>query len=58
MGAHHNIRIPGEGDAYLGARDTLLAAEKELRLKAEEMVALSRILPASGSPKKDYAFTD
>ena len=50
MGTHHGKRFPGEGDAYRDARDTLLAAEKELRLKTEEVAVLRRALPAGGAP--------
>ena len=53
MGTHHGKRFPGEGDAYRDARDTLLAAEKELRLKTEEVAVLRRALPAGGAPIED-----
>ena len=58
MGTHHGKRFPGEGDAYRDARDTLLAAGKELRLKTEEVAVLRRALPAGGAPIEDYAFID
>jgi predicted dithiol-disulfide oxidoreductase (DUF899 family) len=58
MGAHHEKQFPGEDDAYRSARDTLLAAEKELRLRTEEVAALRRTLPQGGAPGEDYAFID
>jgi predicted dithiol-disulfide oxidoreductase (DUF899 family) len=58
MGTHHDKRFPGEDDDYRSARDALLSAEKELRLKTEEVAALRRKLPAGGAPKDDYAFVD
>ena len=36
----------------------MLAAEKELRLKTEEVAALRRTLPQGGAPGEDYAFID
>ncbi len=58
MGTHRDKRFPGEDDAYRGARDALLAAENELRLKTEEVAALRRTLPQGGAPGEDYAFID
>lgn len=58
MGTHHDKKFPGEDAAYRGARDALLAAEKELRLKTEEVAALRRTLPQGGTPGEDYAFID
>ena len=53
MGAHHDKQFPGENNTYRGARDALLAAEKELRLKTEEVAALRRTLPQGGAPDED-----
>ena len=43
MSTYHNHRFLNEGEDYRVARDALLAAEIELRAKAEEVAALRRI---------------
>ena len=47
---------PNESTEYRAARDALLAAEAELRAKAEAVAAMRRDLPAGGAPKTDYEF--
>lgn len=58
MGQFHEHRFPGESDAYREARDRLLAAERELRRKVEDIAALRRDLPAGGRVKEDYVFEE
>jgi len=58
MGAHHDKSFPGESSSYRVQRDTLLAAEKALRVQSEEVAALRRALPQGGAPSEDYEFTD
>jgi predicted dithiol-disulfide oxidoreductase (DUF899 family) len=53
----HSVRFPDESAAYRAARDKLLEAEGELRLKLEEVAALRRALPAGGAVPQDYSFT-
>jgi predicted dithiol-disulfide oxidoreductase (DUF899 family) len=54
----HPHRFPGETDAYRKARDELLAAERELRRRCEEVAALRRRLPPGGAVPEDYAFEE
>lgn len=54
----HHRRFPGESDAYRRARNALLAAEHELRVRIEEVAALRRALPAGGPVAEDYAFEE
>jgi predicted dithiol-disulfide oxidoreductase (DUF899 family) len=49
---------PNESQHYRNHRDKLVLAEAELRAKAEEVAALRRGLPPSGTPKEDYVFAD
>lgn len=49
---------PNETTDYRGARNALLAAEAELRAKAEEVAAMRRALPPGGVAKSDYVFQD
>ncbi len=58
MGQFHEHRFPGESDAYREARDRLLAAERELRRKVEDIAALRRSLPVGGAVKEDYVFEE
>lgn len=54
----HDDRFPNETGEYRAARDTLLAAEMELRAKVEEVAALRRTLPLGGALKEDYMLTE
>lgn len=56
MGHLHERRFPGESDAYREARDRLLAAERDLRRRTEEVAELRRALPQGGAVKEDYVF--
>ncbi len=58
--AHPNpeVRFPGETPEYRSARDTLLQAEKDLRVKIEEVAALRRTLPLGGKVREDYVFEE
>ncbi len=58
MGQFHDMRLPGEDDAYRAARDELLAAEIDLRRRVEAVAALRRGLPAGGEVKEDYVFVE
>jgi len=44
----HEMRFPGESEAYRNRRDELLAAEMALRAQMEEVAALRRALPPGG----------
>jgi predicted dithiol-disulfide oxidoreductase (DUF899 family) len=50
-------RFPGESAAYRDARDALLKAEIELKVRTEQVAALRRSLPPGGEPH-DYAFEE
>jgi predicted dithiol-disulfide oxidoreductase (DUF899 family) len=52
----HGVRFPGETARYRGARDRLLAAERELRRHLEQVAALRRKLPLAAPVAEDYAF--
>ncbi len=54
----HNKRFPGESDAYRSKRNKLLAAEKDLRQKLEDITKLRRQLPLGGKVKEDYFFDE
>ena len=58
MGQFHEHRFPGESAAYREARDRLLAAERELRRRVEDVAALRRSLPAGGKVREDYVFEE
>ncbi len=58
MGKFHDIHFPGETDTYRNARDTLLAAEMDLRKQLEEVASLRRRLPPGGKLKQDYTFEE
>lgn len=58
MGKYHSEHFPNEELGYRSARDALLAAEMELRAKAEEVAALRRELPVGGHLKDDYLLTE
>ncbi len=49
---------PNESSQYRKSRDTLLAAESQLRTAIENVAALRRQLPDGGAPQQDYAFTE
>jgi len=57
-GALHEERFPGEGRAYRAARNALLKAEMELRMKMESVAALRRKLPLGGLVPEDYEFEE
>lgn len=52
------IALPNESAEYRAARDTLLAAEADLRSRVEDVAALRRTLPKGGQIPQDYAFRD
>lgn len=52
----HAVRFPGETVSYRGARDRLLAAERELRRHLEKVAALRRKLPVDAPVAEDYVF--
>ena len=52
----HDVRFPGESDAYRSKRNELLEAEAELRAKIEQVAALRRELPLGGEVE-NYTFT-
>lgn len=54
----HDVRFPGESEAYRNARDTLLAAELDLRRQAEAVSAARRALPPGGEVPTDYVFDE
>lgn len=56
--APHNMRFPGESDAYRTARNELLTAETALRAQVEAVAALRRQLPAGGAVAEDYSFVE
>jgi predicted dithiol-disulfide oxidoreductase (DUF899 family) len=55
--AMSTTRFPGESAAYRDARDALLKAEIELKVRTEQVAALRRSLPPGGEPQ-DYAFEE
>ncbi len=52
----HVYRWPNESEAYRTARNTLLAAEIDLRRQTETVAALRRALPPGGPLTDDYVF--
>lgn len=48
--------FPGETSAYRAARNELLAAERDLRARVEEVAAKRRRLPLGGAVPEDYVF--
>jgi Bacterial protein of unknown function (DUF899) len=54
----HDVRFPGQPDAYRDARNELLRAELELRRSAEAASAQRRELPPGGEVASDYAFEE
>lgn len=58
MGALHDVRFPGESDAYRAARDRLLEAEIELRRQLTALAAARGELPLGGEVRQDYMFQE
>jgi predicted dithiol-disulfide oxidoreductase (DUF899 family) len=54
----HDVRFPGESDAYRRARDELLRAEMELRSASEAVAKQRSALPLGGSVPQDYEFQE
>lgn len=54
----HDVRFPGESDAYRRARNELLKAEVGLRRQIETVAAQRRNLPLGGVVPHDYAFEE
>jgi predicted dithiol-disulfide oxidoreductase (DUF899 family) len=54
--ALHETRFPAESDEYRRERDSLLAAEIELRRATEAVAAQRRRLPLGGEVPHDYVF--
>ncbi|MGZ6643676.1 MAG: DUF899 family protein [Solirubrobacteraceae bacterium] len=54
----HDMRFPGESDAYRRARDELLQAEIDLRRQIEAVAAQRRALPPGGEVTTDYVFDE
>ena len=55
-GAIHDVRFPGESEAYRTARNVLLEAEIALRRQTEAVAAQRRALPPGGEVPEDYLF--
>jgi predicted dithiol-disulfide oxidoreductase (DUF899 family) len=51
-------RFPGETDPYRVARDRVLAAERDLRARIEQVAAMRRELPLGGPVPEDYTFEE
>jgi predicted dithiol-disulfide oxidoreductase (DUF899 family) len=58
MRAISSVTFPNETTGYRQARETLLAAEMELRRKIEDVAALRRQLPVGGRVSEDYEFDE
>jgi len=58
MDWHSTERFPGESASYRGARNELLAAERELRQQVEQVAELRRKLPLGGELPEDYTFEE
>ena len=58
MKATSTVTFPNESERYRQARETLLAAEVELRRKIEEVAELRRQLPVGGRVAEDYEFDE
>ncbi|WP_421723061.1 DUF899 family protein [Bauldia sp.] len=54
----HQFRLPNETSDYRAARDSLLAAEIELRRQTEKVAAMRRDLPPGGPVREDYVFDE
>ncbi len=54
----HTNRFPGETPEYRAARDELLAAERDLRGRVEQVAALRRKLPLGAVVPQDYVFEE
>jgi len=54
----HTYRFPAESLQYRAARDELLAAERDLRARVEQVAAMRRKLPLGGLVPEDYAFVE
>lgn len=54
----HDMRFPGEDEAYREARDRLLTAEMDLRQRIEEVASMRRELPPGGRLAQDYRFEE
>jgi predicted dithiol-disulfide oxidoreductase (DUF899 family) len=54
--AKHEVRFPGESDAYREARNELLEEEIALRRQIEAVAAKRRTLPLGGEVPEDYVF--
>jgi len=52
------IRFPGESASYRAARGELLAAERDLRGRVEQVAELRRKLPLGGELTEDYVFEE
>ncbi len=57
-GPLHDVRFPGEPDAYRRAREDLLDAELELRKHTEAVAEQRRRLPLGGAVPCDYEFRE
>jgi predicted dithiol-disulfide oxidoreductase (DUF899 family) len=58
MSSLHDVRFPGESEAYRSARDQLLEAEVELRRQIARNAALRAQLPLGGEVGQDYSFEE
>ena len=56
--ARHEVRFPGESDAYRAARNELLEEEIALRRQVEAVAAKRRTLPLGGEVPEDYVFQE
>jgi predicted dithiol-disulfide oxidoreductase (DUF899 family) len=56
--AADDVRFPGESAEYREARNKLLVAEVELRVRIEATAALRRTLPLGGEIPTDYVFDE
>ena len=54
----HDVRFPGESDAYRRAREDLLRAELDLREQTEAVAEQRRRLPLGGAVPQDYEFQE
>jgi predicted dithiol-disulfide oxidoreductase (DUF899 family) len=51
-------RFPGETSRYRAARNRLLAAERDLRKRVEQVAKKRRTLPLGGNVAEDYSFEE
>ena len=56
--ARHQVRFPGESDAYRAARNELLEEEIALRRQVEAVAAKRRTLPLGGEVPEVYVFQE